>query len=417
MSISDKRALKDLVEKEINSVKITDVHTHLYPGAFGELMLWGIDDLLTYHYLIAEYFRYSNMDYDQFFALSKREQADLVWQKLFIEHSPLSEAQRGILTVLSRLGLDVAGRDLPGYRKYFASLTVEEYIDKVFALAGVKELIMTNDPFDPVEKSLWESVGNNDQRFKAALRIDPLLNEYHDSYRQLVKWGYKVKEDLSENSIEEIKRFLKDWIKKINALYVAVSLPPTFAVPENSVRSRIIEKCVIPVCREANMPFAMMIGVKKLVNPDLGLAGDSTGKADITVLEYLCQTYPQNKFMVTMLSKENQHELAVTARKFRNLMIFGCWWFLNNTSIVEEMTRIRFETLGLSFIPQHSDARVLEQLIYKWAYFKKIVTKVMADKYNDLLASGWTIEPEEIKRDVGNLFGHNFWEFINRRYQ
>jgi hypothetical protein len=34
---------------------------------------------------------------------------------------------------------------------------------------------------------------------------------------------------------------------------------------------------------------------------------------------------------------------------------------------VEEITRERIEMLGASFIPQHSDARVLEQVIYKWA--------------------------------------------------
>jgi hypothetical protein len=67
-----------------------------------------------------------------------------------------------------------------------------------------------------------------------------------------------------------------------------------------------------------------------------------------------------------VLSRENQHELCVYARKFNNLMPFGCWWFLNNPSIVEEITRERIELLGASFIPQHSDARVLEQVIYKW---------------------------------------------------
>jgi hypothetical protein len=39
---------------------------------------------------------------------------------------------------------------------------------------------------------------------------------------------------------------------------------------------------------------------------------------------------------------------------------------LNNPSLVEEITRMRLEMLGMSFIPQHSDARVLEQVIYKW---------------------------------------------------
>ncbi|MGB3985650.1 MAG: glucuronate isomerase [Limnochordia bacterium] len=413
--IKDKQALRDTVFQEVENVGITDIHTHIYPGHFGNLLLWGVDELLTYHYLIAEFFRYSSMSYAEFFALPKQAQADLIWKTLFVEHSPVSEAQRGVLTVLSKLGLDVAARDLDAYRDYFAKMSIEEYLDKVFDTAGVKTVVMTNDPFDPAEKPFWDTVGNNDRRFRAALRIDPLLNDYPKSYRKLQDWGYDVSQDLNDRSIAEIKRFLTDWIKKMDALYLAVSLPPSYTVPDDSLRSRIVEQCIIPVCREQNVPFAMMIGVKKLVNYSLGLAGDSVGKADIKTIEYLCRTYPDNKFMVTLLSKENQHELAITARKFRNLMIFGCWWFLNNPSIIDEITRLRMETLGLSFIPQHSDARVLDQLIYKWSHSRKIIAEILVDKYSDIMDAGWYVSEDEIKRDVADLFGENFWRFIGRK--
>lgn len=414
MEIKDKETLKKVIEREVSNAKITDVHTHIYPETFGNLLLWGIDDLLTYHYLIAEYFRYSTMEYEEFFTLPKKEQADLIWKTLFIDHSPISEAQRGVLTVLSKLGLDVSSRDLESYRDYFNSMTTGEYIDKVFELSGVESVVMTNDPFDDNERPLWDLKGNHDKRFNAALRIDPLLNNYESSYLKLKEWGYKVDKDLDAASIGEIKRFLREWIKKLGAVYMAVSLPPAFTVPEDSSRSRIIENCIIPVSRELNVPFAMMMGVNKLVNYKLYLAGDSVGKANIRTLEYLCSTYPENKFLVTMLSRENQHELAITARKFRNLMPFGCWWFLNNPSIVEEITRERVETLGLSFIPQHSDARVLDQLIYKWTHSKKVIAKVLVDKYSDIFDNNWTITEEEIRRDVADLFGNNFWKFIGR---
>ena len=49
---------------------------------------------------------------------------------------------------------------------------------------------------------------------------------------------------------------------------MAVSLPPTFEVPKPS-RAVIIEECVLPVCRELNIPLAMMIGVKRLSILDL----------------------------------------------------------------------------------------------------------------------------------------------------
>ena len=135
-------------------------------------------------------------------------------------------------------------------------------------------------------------------------------------------------------------------------------------------------------------------------------------KADVSAVERLCAEYPEVRFLVTFLSRENQHELCVAARKFRNLMPFGCWWFLNNPSIVSEITRERLELLGQSFIPQHSDARVLEQLIYKWKHARKQIADALYDSYEQLLNSGRAVTPEEISRDVDRLFSGNFKEWV-----
>src|SRR5512132_729139 len=97
--------LADFVEKSVQAVPVYDIHTHLYDPAFGELLLWGIDELLVYHYLIAEGFRQFDLPYDRFWAMTKTEQADAIWQALFLEHSPISEACRGVLTSLNALGL------------------------------------------------------------------------------------------------------------------------------------------------------------------------------------------------------------------------------------------------------------------------------------------------------------------------
>jgi hypothetical protein len=193
---------------------------------------------------------------------------------------------------------------------------------------------------------------------------------------------------------------------------MAMSLPPTFTYPGDVPYVKLLDECVLPVARERNLPFAMMIGVKRNVNPALKLAGDGVARADVGAVERLCATYPDNRFMVTMLSRENQHSLCVAARKFRNLFLFGCWWFLNDPSLIEEMTRMRFELLGLSVLPQHSDARVLEQIIYKWSHSRAIIARVLADKYTDLLAAGWELDEDEIRRDASRLLGGNFWDFV-----
>lgn len=404
-------AMRELVRRIVHETPVLDMHTHLYPPAFGPLLLWGVDELLTYHYLVAEVFRAAPLPYERFWAMSQREQAEYIWKHLFVERSPVSEACRGVLTVLHALGLDTGARELPAIRRYFASMTAEAYVDKVLALANVSAAVMTNDPFDDAERPTWLAGEPVDPRFQTALRIDPLLNAWESSSARLREWGYAASGDLSARDVEEVRRFLRDWVKRLRPRYMAVSLPPTFAFPEESPRAALIEKCVLPVAGEAGIPFAMMIGVRRNVNPGLRLAADGVGRADVAAVDALCRQFPANKFLATMLARENQHELCVSARKHPNLLVFGCWWFLNNPTFIEDMTRQRMELLGLSFVPQHSDARVLDQLIYKWAHSRAIIADVLADKYADLVRTGWRVSEADIRRDVAGLLSGNFDRF------
>jgi hypothetical protein len=75
---------------------------------------------------------------------------------------------------------------------------------------------------------------------------------------------------------------------------------------------------------------------------------------------------------------------------------------------------MRIELLGESVIPQHSDARVLDQLVYKWAHSRKVIAAVLVEKYADLVATGWTVSEAEVKKDVERLFSDNFWSFVGR---
>jgi hypothetical protein len=170
----------------------------------------------------------------------------------------------------------------------------------------------------------------------------------------------------------------------------------------------VLRDVVLPACRDRRLPLAMMIGVRRGVNPALQDAGDALGRADVTAVHRICAEYPDNRFLVTMLSRENQHELCVAARKFPNLMPFGCWWFLNNPSIVAEITRERLEMLGASFIPQHSDARVLEQLLYKWPHARRQIANALAEQYAAVIENGRAVTTAEISRDVTRLFAGNF---------
>src|SRR5690349_15526757 len=115
LNASQVRNITRAVEDAVTNTRVYDIHTHLYDPAFGELLLWGIDDLLVYHYLVAEVFRFTDVSYEQFWMMSKVEQADLIWEELFLKRSPSSESCRGIVTTLNLLGRDVKTRDLPAH--------------------------------------------------------------------------------------------------------------------------------------------------------------------------------------------------------------------------------------------------------------------------------------------------------------
>ncbi len=444
----NKTELARTVSAAVRSTKTLDIHTHLFAPEFGRLALWGIDELLTYHYLVCEALLHEPMPPKTFWRMSKPKRAEFIWEALFRKHTPVSEATRGVVTTLKTLGFDPREVTLKQLRKHFASLAVEEYTDTVLKKANVEAVVMTNDVLDAEEQAAWARltgtcagsrvgkcgrgpvragtctgspfrnsgrgsvrVPGRDPRFLAAIRVDGLLNDWKGAAATLRKRGIKVKATPDAATCTALRRFLAEQADRMRPVYLAASLPPTFAYPEKSARGTLLDKCILPFARERRLPFAVMIGVKRGVNPALQMAGDGVGRADLAALERLCERNPDNKFLATVLSRENQHELCVVARKFANLLVFGCWWFVNVPSLIDEITTMRLELLGTRFVPQHSDARVLDQLIYKWGHSRKVIADVLTRKYADLIDSGWKLTKADVQRDVADLLAGNFKAF------
>lgn len=364
--------LPERVRQAVDAAPVIDLHTHLFAPQFGALNLWGVDELLTYHYLVAETLRAETaVTPEAFFARDKMAQADLVWDALFVRRSPLSEATAGVLTVFDAFGLDPHARDLGEARKFFAGRRPEAHLEQVLDLAGVTALTMTNDPTDPQERALWDGGVESDARFYAALRLDRLV---------------------SPPPTPSLRAELDRWIARMRPRYLAISVTEVVSPPQ----------AVLDACRDHNLPFALMVGVRRAVNPRLRGAGDGVSAVDLAPLERLAEENPDVRFLVTTLARENAHGLCVTARKFANVLPFGCWWFMNNPSLVEETTLMRLEMLGPTFVPQHSDARILEQLIYKWRHARRAIAVALTRRYEAM-----TVPPSDaqIARDAKDLMG------------
>ncbi|CAJ1955517.1 unnamed protein product [Cylindrotheca closterium] len=466
-NLDQQDSIQLVVAAEVQRAVGIDLHTHLLPPTHGPLCLWGIDELLTYHYLVAEYFitAPASMTPKLFYSLPKQKQADTIWKALFIDRLPLSEACRGIVTTLKSLGLqnEWERRSLKAIRAFYATFRndgvegAERFCEHVFANSGIEYSIMTNIPFDPNEEMYWKPKrASYSTRFRSALRVDPLLAGDKPTIEAALRSsGYDI-------TLESARQYLRDWCETMKPEYMMASTPHDFVIPEGTLasvsykqkntvdsnalkepfafvpavashaancsppedeapsiideQSDFLSQVLMPVCEELDLPVALKIGAHRGVNPGLKAAGDGVvAFADAGMIARLCTRFPKVRFLATFLSRNNQHEACVLASKFRNLHLYGCWWYCNNPSIIREITKMRMEFLGTAFTAQHSDARVVDQLLYKWPHSRAVIAKVVAEEFVKLMESGcMQITRRQVRDEVQNLFRGSYEQFMKK---
>ena len=398
-----KSELLSLISYSLENVKIFDIHTHLFPPEHKNFFLMGIDELLNYHYLIAELFVTSDINVKKFNSLTKKEKAEIVWNELFVKRTPISKACKGILTILKNFSITFENKN---YSEVKAQLNKIEYKDdNIFKKSNITSVVMTNNPFDLDEWSLFNNPNWDRRKYRASLRLDNLINEF-DKSLNIAQKSISSK----SNTPSDIIEYLEVCRNESNPIYVALSLDNA------SFKNLLISDFwfnVLEWLSEKKLPMSLMLGVKRRVNKDFGEAGDGIGDIELKDLSKLCSTFPNNKFLVTCLSLKDQHELTVLGRKHPNLKIFGFWWFMNQPSIIKPVLKMRIDLLGLAFIAQHSDARITDQLIYKWSHFKKILSSTLHEYYEDLLDNNFLITKDIIQRDVDKLLNSNAKDFLS----
>jgi hypothetical protein len=302
--------LNAVVAREVSAVEVIDVHTHLLPPTHGQLMLYGVDALLTYHYLVAETWMVMPLDSeadststvpdappskDEFFAWPLARQAELVFEELFVKRTPMSEACRGFINVLSELGLTQLLREaatkpakprLDALRGWFAQQEPAEYLERVCQLAKVKYVVMTNIPFMPEEAVHWKlkTAPIVSPRLKTALRVDPILAGDWTT----VAAALRRNEPAHPETLEGCKAYLREWIGILKPVYLMASTPagfkctltrrgvgrvgkkqrvgdehaepPSYAAGGTPTGSDLFEKVLLEIAVEAGLPIAIKIG-------------------------------------------------------------------------------------------------------------------------------------------------------------
>ena len=395
--------LKEELYRIINNTEIFDIHTHLFPSSFKTHYLSGIGEVLNYHYLIAELLTSTNITPNAFYDLNNKDRAKKIWEELFIKQTPVSEACKGVLTILSSFEIDYSSKSFDQINTEYLELNLSD--QDILHRSKISSLVMTNNPFDLEEWKLFEKKDWNSDVYLASLRLDDILL---DPNKCIQTAKNKIQDNLNERDL--IIKYLDTAYEQSNPVYAAISLnkDQLSTLIENKIFSYILEWLKLK-----NLPLSLLLGVKRQVNKEFLLAGDGIDRVDLSYLSKLCNKYPKNKFLCSCLSLNDQHELTVLGRKHSNMRIFGFWWFMNQPTLIEMIMNLRIELLGFNFIPQHSDARVTDQLIYKWSHFKVILNKILFSHYSELVLRGFKISEEKIITDVNKLLSKNALDFIS----
>ena len=384
---------KNNILKIINKTSITDIHTHLFPQTHKNFFLSGSDEIFNYHYLTVEFLSSSKYNPASFFRLSKLKRAELVWQYLFVDNTPISEASIGVVKILNFLKIkDYKNKD---YSKIKKKLHIKQINYKLLLKKlNIKKVVMTNNPFNLKEWSLFKNKDWDRKFYKSSIRLDDLFSK-------------KFKNKFNNKTLYE---FINKKVIESKPSYFALSLNGKNIM--QLFNSDYMTKCIIPFLTKKKLPLMILAGVQRSVNPLFQEGGDGVGDENIVFLEKIIRKYNKLNFLVTHLSDISQYKLIVLSRKLPNLTLFGFWWFLNQDSYIKKYLKVKISLLGYNFIAQHSDARVFEHLIYKWSDFKESLAEVMVYKYKKLQDAGYILDSAEIKKDMNLLLNKNPNKFL-----
>ncbi len=366
--------IRKIVWNIVHQTTAFDLSTCLYDPRFSCCLRADVDSLFCTPDLLA-------MAFGQLVPedASRRELADEVFRRLFLEQTPADEARRSVLTSLGLLGVNVAGRDLNAFRSQLDGLSVQECAEKVFTAANIGCIVSEADLFDEAVRSATEYAEPHDRRFRLSLSVDSIITDFKTAAPILKEWGYAVSDRLGKQTYTELLRLLGDWQQRLSPVFVSCNLQNP--LDDDAKARKILTKVVIPFCVANQLPLA------------------------INGLE------PQDALA---LQKENA-ELALWARPCgfgefldefpAGMEYLGLCRGLMGPQCTAHCLRESLASVGFGFSAYESDSISLLQLPGRWAHFRWNLGLVLQDFYTDLARTGWMITEDEIRRDVRLLFG------------
>ena len=144
-------------------------------------------------------------------------------------------------------------------------------------------------------------------------------------------------------------------------------------------------------CDEFKLPFDLMIGVNRAVYRGGVYQGQDLYDSRVSLIQYseLFNAFPQVTFPISVLASVTNQELVSYAWIFPNVVTNGHWWYSNTPAYIEHDAAARLEAVPQTKqIGYYSDMYKLEFCLPKFAMYKRILAKVLAERF--VVDRGWS---------------------------
>lgn len=289
-------------------------------------------------------------------------------------------------------------------------MSADSWTETVFEKSRLESVFLTNDFDDPLE-------GFDTKKYVPCLRTDDLV--FHlTNPRTKVRLHEATDTDVTDvaSARAAIGKLFEHFTSK-GAKACAISLPPTFApihvsdARAETALSGVLSKgadadeadqravsnfifwTLAENCRSYKLPFDLMIGVNRKVFPAGVFQGQDLYDSRVSLIQYkdLLNAFPDVTFPISVLASVTNQELVSYSWIFPNVVANGHWWYSNTPTYIQQDCAARLEAIPRTKqIGYYSDMYKMEFALPKFAMYKRILAKVLAENF--VIDRSWSEE-------------------------
>jgi glucuronate isomerase len=385
--------LRQRLFDQLDSLVLIDPHTHINPHRPASTTL---ADILGYHYY-TELIRSAGMPRERIEqpGLSPKE----LVARLVAGIEPLENTtQYSWLIEIAREFFGFADERLtpdnwePLFDQSAKQMAAPDWPDRVLQQSRIDAVFLTNDFDDPLE-------GFDTKLYVPCLRTDDLV--FHlakPEVRERLEKASGIAVGGPASVRQAIGRLFEHFTVR-GARACAISLPPDFMPRRVSefeaeqAMPQFVFWTLADFCAEFRLPFDLMIGVNRNVYEAGVYQGRDLFDGRVSLIQYrqLLNAFPQVTFPISVLASVTNQELMSYSWIFPNVVTHGHWWYSNTPPFIEHDLAARLTAVPANKqIGYYSDMYKLEFALPKFAMFKRILSKTLAERF--VIDRGWSEE-------------------------